>query len=116
LNRKERITLPIVFGERQKNFIEGALQGRWRFCTVEMVKRNGVWYAHFVLKKEVEFDEPETVVGVDLGEWNVATAVAISKQNPKPMKGRFWSGAKIHQREICPCSKELTEKEEVGFG
>jgi IS605 OrfB family transposase len=95
LNRRERITLPIVFGERQKNFIEKALQGRWQFCTVEMVKQNGVWYAHFVLKKEVEFDEPETVVGVDLGEWNVATAVAISKQNPKPMRGRFWSGAKI---------------------
>ena len=60
-----------------------------------MVKQNGEWYAHFVLKKEVEFDEPETVIGVDLGEWNVA--VAISKQNPKPMKGKFWSGAKIRE-------------------
>ena len=68
LNRKERITLPIVFGERQRKFIEEALQGKWEFCTVEMVKKKGEWYAHFVLKKEVEFDEPETVVGVDLGE------------------------------------------------
>ena len=34
----------------------------------EMVKRNGEWYVHFVLKKEVELpDEPETVIGVDLG-------------------------------------------------
>jgi len=57
-----------------------------------MVKR-----AHFVLKKEVELiDEPETFIGVDLGEWNVAVAVAVSKRNPlKPMKGQFWSGAKI---------------------
>ena len=53
-------------------------------------------YAHFVLKKEIELiDEPETVIGVDLGEWNVATAIAISKQNPEPMRGGLWSGAKI---------------------
>jgi len=54
LNRRTRVSLPIVFGKRQQNFIEEALQGKWRFCTVEMVKRNGEWYAHFVLKKEVE--------------------------------------------------------------
>ena len=37
-----------------------------QFCVAEMV--NGEWYAHFVLKKEVELpDEPETVIGVDLG-------------------------------------------------
>ncbi len=97
LNRKERITLPMVFGERQKKFIEEALQGRWQFCTVEMVKKNGEWYAHFVFKKEVEFDEPETVIGVDLGEWNVATAVVISKHDPKPMKGQLWNGARIRE-------------------
>jgi len=88
LNRKERVTLPIVFGKKHQKFIEETLQGKWQFCTVEMLKRNGEWYAHFVLKKEVELiDEPETFIGIDLGERNVATAVAISKQNPKPMKG-----------------------------
>jgi len=98
LNRKERVTLPVVFGERQQIIIEEALQGEWGFCTVEMVKRNGEWYAHFVLKKEIELtDEPETVIGVDLGEWNVATAIAVSKQDPKPARGRFWSGAKIRE-------------------
>jgi len=98
LNRKERVTLPIVFGGRQQKFIEEALQGEWEFCTVEMVKKNGEWYAHFVLKEEVELtDEPETVIGVDLGERNVATAIAISRQNSKPMRGRFWSGAKIRE-------------------
>jgi len=97
LNRKERVSLPVVFGERQR-IIEEALQGKWQFCMVEMVKRNGEWYAHFVFKKEVELvEDPETVVGIDLGEWNVATAVVISKYNPKPMKGKFWSGAKIRQ-------------------
>ena len=50
-----------------------------------MLKRNGEWYAHFVLKKEVESMNQK--LGIDLGERNVATAVAISKQNPKPMKG-----------------------------
>jgi IS605 OrfB family transposase len=97
LNRKERVTLPVVFGERQRKFIEEALQGKWQFCTVEMVKKNGEWYAHFVLKKEIELIEPETVIGVDLGEWNITTTVAVSKQNSKPMKGKFWSGARIRE-------------------
>ncbi|MHA1607527.1 MAG: RNA-guided endonuclease InsQ/TnpB family protein [Candidatus Freyarchaeota archaeon] len=90
--------MPIVFGKRQRKFIEEALQGEWEFCTVEMVRRNEEWYAHFVLKKEIELiDEPETVIGVDMGEWNIATAIAISRQNPKPMRGRFWSGVKIRE-------------------
>jgi len=98
LNRRERIALPVKFGERQQKLIEEALRGEWQFRTVEMVKRNGEWYAHFVLEKEVELiDEAETVIGVDLGEWNVATAVAVSVRNPKPLKGRFWSGAKIRE-------------------
>ena len=33
-------------------------------CTVE-IKRNGEWFAHFVLKKEIELiDEPETLVWI----------------------------------------------------
>lgn len=97
LNRRTRISLPIKFGKRQQKLIEEASQGKWQFCTVEMVKRDGEWYAHFVLKKEVELiDEPETIIGVDVGEWNVAVAVAISKHNSsKPMKGQFWSGARV---------------------
>ncbi len=97
LNRKTRITLPIKFGNRQQKLIKEALQGEWQFCTIEMIKRNREWFAHFVLKREVELiDEPETFIGVDLGERNVAVAVAISKHNPsKPMKGQFWGGAKI---------------------
>jgi len=31
-----------------------------------MVKKNGEWYVHFVLKKEVELpDEPETIIAID---------------------------------------------------
>jgi putative transposase len=97
LNKKERISLPIVFGERQRQRIEEALKGEWQFATVEMVKRDGEWYAHFVLKKVVEVpDEPETVIAIDRGEHNLAVAVAISKENPsKPMKGKFWEGEEI---------------------
>lgn len=50
-----------------------------------------------MFRKEVELiDEPKTIIGVDLDEWNVAVAVTISRQNPeKPMKRQFWSGARI---------------------
>jgi len=98
LNRKKKVALPIVFGKKQQKFIEEALEGKWKFCIVEMVKKDGLWYAHFVLKKAIELiDEPETIIGIDLGEWNAATAIAISKKNPKPTKGKFWSGAKIRE-------------------
>jgi IS605 OrfB family transposase len=97
LNKRERVSLPIVFGEKQKERIEEALRGEWNFTTVEMVKRNGEWYAHFILKKTVEVpDVPETVIAIDRGEHNLAVAVAISKYNPnKPMKGQFWRGEEI---------------------
>jgi transposase len=97
LNRRERISLPIVFGEKQRERIEETFRGEWHFTTVEMVKRNGEWYAHFVLKKTVEVpDEPETVIAIDRGEHNLAVAVAISKNNlNKPMKGQFWRGEEI---------------------
>ena len=97
LNRKERVSLPIVFGEKQEQRIEEAFRGEWKFTTVEMVKRNGEWYAHLVLTKTVELiDEPETVIAIDRGERNLAVAVAISKNNPnKPMRGQFWRGEEI---------------------
>jgi putative transposase len=97
LNRKERISLPLIFGEKQKVRIEEAFRGEWQFTTVEMVKRNGEWYAHFTLKKIVKVpDEPETIIAIDRGEYNLAVAVAVSKNNPnKPMKGQFWRGEEI---------------------
>ncbi len=96
LSKGKRVSLPIVFGERQKQRIEEALRGEWKLTTVEMVKRDCEWFAHFVLKKTVEVpDEPETVIAIDIGEHNLAVAVAISKNNSKPMKGRFWRGSEI---------------------
>ena len=97
LNRRKRVSLPIIFGEKQRQRIEEALRDEWKFTTVEMVKRNGEWYVHFSLKKTVEFhNKPETVIGIDIGEHNLATAVAISRENPyKPLKGQFWRGAEI---------------------
>jgi IS605 OrfB family transposase len=97
LNRKERVSLPIVFGERQRQRIEEAFKGEWQITTVEMVKRDGEWYAHFVLERTVEVpDKPETIIAIDRGEHNLAVAVAISVNNPdKPMKGQFWRGEEI---------------------
>ena len=97
LSKRKRISMPIVFGERQKQRIEESLRGVWSFTTVEMVKRNGVWYAHFALTKTVTLiDNPETIIAIDRGEVNLAVAVAISRSKPeKPMKGRFWRGEEI---------------------
>ena len=89
MSRRERISLPIVFGGKQGERIEEAFRGEWQFATVEMVKRDGERCVHFVLKKAVEVpDEPETVMAIDGGEHNLAVAVAISKSNPdKPSRG-----------------------------
>ncbi len=118
LNRRERVSFPIVFGERQRQRIEEAFRGEWRFKTVEMVKRNGEWYAHFVLAKTVELvDEPKTVIAIDRGEHNLAVAVAISKSNPnKPMKGHFWRGEEIKRIRglYSHIRRKLQEKHKIG--
>jgi IS605 OrfB family transposase len=122
LNRRERVSLPIILGERQRERIEEALQG-WReftftFTTVEMVKRNGEWHAHFVLKKTIEFtDEPETVIAIDRGERNLAVGVAISRNNPdKPVRGQFWRGEEIKRIRglYGHIRRKLQEKNKVG--
>jgi len=82
-----------------------------------MVKRNGEWYAHFVLKKTVEVpDEPQTVIAIDRSEVNLAVAVAISKNNPKPMKGQFWRGAEIKRirGSYSHVRRRLQEKNRIG--
>jgi len=118
LNRRKRISLPIVFGEKHRQRIEEAFRGEWSFTTVEMVKRNGEWYAHFVLKKTVELpDKPETVIAIDRGEVNLAAAVAVSKRNPeKPMKGQFWRGEEIKcvRGLYSHIRRKLQEKNRVG--
>ena len=97
INKEKRISLPIVFGEKQKQRIEEVLKNEWKFATVEMVKRDGKWYAHFVLKRTISgIDEPETIIAIDIGEHNLATATKILINNPnKPVQGRFWKGVEI---------------------
>lgn len=92
---EERVVLPIVFGEREK-LVEEALDGKWKFATVEMVK-DEEWYAHFTLEKTVELeDKPETVVAIDRGERNFAVAAAVFEEKPKKLlKGAFWKGADV---------------------
>jgi len=83
-----------------------------------MVKRNGEWYAHFVLKKIVEVtDEPETIIAIDRGEHTLAAAVAISRNDPdKPMKGQFWRGEEIKRIRglYSHIRRKLQEKHRLG--
>lgn len=118
LSRWERISLPIVFGDLQRKRIEEAFRGEWKFTTVEMVKNNGEWYAHFTLAKTVELpEEPETVVAIDRGEINLAVAIAVSKKDPdKPMKGKFWRGEEIKRLRglYTHIRRRLQEKGRIG--
>jgi len=60
-----------------------------------VIKREGSWYAHFVVKKTVFFKEPENIMGIDIGENNLAVAVAL---RGKPRKAKFWRGSKLKQQ------------------
>lgn len=93
------VNLPIIFGDKQKQLIEEYLAGQWQLISVELVKKQQCWYAQFVLKKFVKTtDNPQTIVGINIGIRNLAVAVAIDYNNPyKPLKGQFWSGAEIKQ-------------------
>ncbi|MCW4007372.1 MAG: RNA-guided endonuclease TnpB family protein [Candidatus Bathyarchaeota archaeon] len=97
LNKREKVSLPIMFGEKQRLRIEEAFRSEWQFTTVEMVKREGVWYTHLVLKRTIKVeDSPETVIAIDRGERSLAVAVAILKSDQnKPVKGQFWRGSEI---------------------
>jgi len=82
-----------------------------------MVKRDGDWYAHFVLSKIVELpDEPETVISIDRGEGNLAVAVAISRSDPeKPMKGQWRREEIKHLRGLYGyIRRKLQEKHKLG--
>ncbi|MBD3254083.1 MAG: IS200/IS605 family element transposase accessory protein TnpB [Candidatus Lokiarchaeota archaeon] len=96
LEGRGRTSFPIVFGERE-NIVEKVFDGKATLRSVELRKREGIWYAHFNLEKKVEVpDDPETVIGIDRGEKNFAVAVAIEKNAPhKPRKGQFWKGNEI---------------------
>jgi transposase len=80
-----------------------------------MVKRDGEWYAHFVLKKVVEVpDEPETVIAIDRGERNLAVAVAISKEKPEQAdEGQLLERRRGEEDkgEVRACKEENAEEE-----
>jgi IS605 OrfB family transposase len=87
---------PVQFGERQRGMIDDALSedGEWSLQQVELVKKDGEWYAYFILEKPFRNYEAQTPIGVDLGERNLATVVALAN---KPSKGTFFKGSKIKE-------------------
>jgi len=88
---------PVQFGERQREMIDNVLSdhSEWSLQQVELIKRDGEWYVYFTLEKPFENYEPQTPIGVDLGEKNLATVVALV--NDKPVKGTFYKGTKIKE-------------------
>ena len=90
--RWHRISLPIQLGKDQIEKLENG----WRPVSVEMVKKNGQWFAHIVVEKWIKFKEPKTVIGIDIGEVNFAVAMANRIDNQdKYIKGQIWRGEEI---------------------
>ena len=90
--RHERTSLPIQLGKDQIEKIENG----WRPVSIEMVKKNGQWFAHITIEKWIKFKEPKTVIGIDIGEVNFASCMAIRIDNQNnPMKGQIWRGEEI---------------------
>jgi len=88
---------PIQFGERQREMVENVLSenSEWSLQQVELVKNDGEWYTYFTLEKPFENYEPQTPIGIDLAERNLASVVALV--NDKPTKGTFFKGSKIKE-------------------
>jgi IS605 OrfB family transposase len=88
---------PVQFGERQREMIDNVLSdhSEWSLQQVELIKRDGEWYVYFTLEKPFKDYEPQTPIGIDLGEKNLATVVALV--NDKPVKGTFYKGTKIKE-------------------
>jgi IS605 OrfB family transposase len=76
------MSLPIYFGKDQIEKLENG----WRPSSVEMVKKNGQWYAHITIEKWIKFKEPKTVIGIDVGEVNFASCIAIPINNQEEYK------------------------------
>ena len=106
---------PVQFGEEQRQVIDDALSGNseWSLQQVELVKEKGEWYAHFTLEKPFKDYKPQTPIGIDLGERNLATMVALV--NGKPTKGTFFRGSEIKEvrHRYFYIRKKLQEKKRL---
>jgi transposase, IS605 OrfB family, central region len=103
---------PVQFGERQRQMIVDALSddSEWSLQQVELVKRDGEWYAYFTLERPFKNHEPKTPIGIDLGERNFATVIALV--DDKPTKGTFFKGSRIKEvrHKYFNIRKKLQEK------
>jgi len=108
----EGMWYPVQFGERQREMMGDALSedSEWSFQQVELVKGDGEWYVYFTLEKPFKNYEPQTPIGIDLGERNLATVVALV--NGKPTRGTFFKGSKIKEvrHKYFNIRKRLQEK------
>nr|WP_240900379.1 transposase [Sulfuracidifex metallicus] len=95
--------------------IDNALSddGEWSLQQIELVKRDKEWYVYFTLEKPFKNYEPKTPIGIDLGERNLATVVALV--NGKPTKGTFFKGSKIKEvrHKYFNIRRELQEKKRL---
>lgn len=72
----ERIWLPLRMWDNHEEIL-----GEAEICDSILIKRNGEFYIHIVVKKEIKVSSYSSVLGVDLGEKVLATSVVLSGQS-----------------------------------
>ena len=71
---KERIWLPIQIWDGHKQYL---LNDKFNILNSEIMQKNGTFYIHFVVQTDMNIDEPENVLGIDIGDKHLATSVAL---------------------------------------
>lgn len=88
------MTFPVEVGKYQRRLLTLLASGGARQGSGELFQgRSGSWYFHLTLKIPCDVQEPNTVIGVDLGVVKVATL-----SNPDGSLNQFYNGKPLRWR------------------
>ncbi|MGC8632120.1 MAG: hypothetical protein ACP5T2_06910 [Thermoprotei archaeon] len=89
--------------------MDGALAGNWGLQQVELTKRGGEWYAHFITEKSLLDYEPQTPIGADLRK-NLCVLTALVRGSRLRTPSSRGSEVKEVRHKYFKIRKTLQEK------